>query len=319
MQKLNTHAIYQLALTIHPLTELDGTETNNPQRVLWMMVRARTQISRHIKDDGVFSPSLKRAAGALLRQCIDCGLPEDGPPIATKDFVLYPYLVNALGQKAREFETVLANELPGLSIYSVSQHGIYATDDLITHADYHLPFKLRAIVPERAKKDIAEAGRCLAFELPTAAAFHMWRALETVMNQLHKALTAKSFEDAGVTRNWAEYIKALKTAGADEKITVFLDHIRDEYRNPISHPSETLEPDDAFNLFGTAISAIAQATKAIIAAAPIEYPDEVFDAIPPAVAELPAGTTTKGADLPAVAMMVKKAKSATAAIPKPAS
>jgi hypothetical protein len=304
MQKLNTHAIYQLALMIHPLTELEGSGTGNPQRVLWMMVRARIQLNKHIKDDSVFSPSLKRAAGALLRQCHDCGLPEDGPPSLPEGYVLYAYQLNSLAQRAREFETVLANELPGLSIYSVSQHGIYATDDLITHADYHVPVKLREAVPERAKKDIAEAGRCLAFELSTAAAFHMWRALETVMNRYHQALTGKSFEDAKITRNWAEYIKALETAGADKKITVFLDHIRDEYRNPISHPSETLEADDAFNLFGTALSAIGQAAKAIIGAAPIAEEGPAL-----------TGVVEIGSE-PAVAIMPRKAKPHAGTVPK---
>jgi hypothetical protein len=140
--------------------------------------------------------------------------------------------------------------------------------DLISNADDHIPYALRAAVPEKAKKDLAESGRCLAFQLPTAAPFHMWRALETVMDAYYKALTKKSFEENKIMRNWAAYIEALENAHADKKITKFLDHIRSEYRNPVSHPSETLEPDDAFNLFGTGLSAIGQTCKAIIALGP---------------------------------------------------
>ena len=84
------------------------------------------------------------------------------------------------------------------------------------------------------------------------------------MTLYYKAITGKSFEDDKIMRNWASYIKALEKAGADIKITRFLDHIREAYRNPISHPSETLEPEDAFNLFSAGLSAICQAMKPTI-------------------------------------------------------
>ena len=298
MQKLNTHTIYQLAVMVHPLTEIERTPIKT-NRLLWMMSRARFQLAKHVKDDGIFSPSLKRA-GALLREFQECGLPEDVTGIVgDQNADALAWQVYAVSQKAKEFETVMANEMPGLAIYSVFQHGIFSTDDLITHADHHIPEKLRGPITDKAKKDIAEAGRCLAFELPTAAAFHMWRALETVMDRYYFALTGKSFEDANITRNWGEYIKALREVGADEKITVFLDHIRAEYRNPISHPSETLESDDAFTLFGTALSAIQQTSKAILATVPstVDEDDEgaIAEGVLPELAIMPDTTKKKTA------------------------
>jgi len=174
------------------------------------------------------------------------------------------WLLSNLVQAATDFETVLANELPGLATYFVSQKGIYSTDDLISNADQHFAGETLKEIPQTAREDICAGGRCLAFELATASAFHMWRALETVMGQYFLALTGKTFADAKIQRNWFEYIKALEKAGAEQKITEFLEHIRKEYRNPISHPTDTLELDEAQNLFGAALSAIGQSTKAAI-------------------------------------------------------
>ncbi len=146
----------------------------------------------------------------------------------------------------------------------VSQKGIYSTDELIARAETHVPEKYREVLSGKATDDIQQAGKCLAFEVSTASAFHMWRAVESVMNSYYQALTGKTFAEAKVTRNWGDYIKALDGSKADKKITVFLDHIRAEYRNPINHPDDTLDPEEAFGLFGTALSAITSMTRAIV-------------------------------------------------------
>lgn len=60
-------------------------------------------------------------------------------------------------------------------------------------------------------------------------------------------------------RNWGVYIKNLRATGkADPKILDFLDHIRETYRNPISHPEATITTDEMLVLFGVATAAIVQ-------------------------------------------------------------
>jgi hypothetical protein len=145
----------------------------------------------------------------------------------------------------------------------VSSKGIYSTDDLISHADEHIPESLRGLLPAQAKKDVNEGGKCLAYEVPTASAFHMFRAIESVMDAYYKALSGTSFANDGVSRNWGAYIKALQGKEADHKITVFLDHIREEYRNPVAHPTVTVDAEEAFSLFGVAGSVISQMLRAI--------------------------------------------------------
>jgi hypothetical protein len=256
--------------------------------------------------NGFFSTSLKRSAGALMRSFYDLGINSESVLDSDTDVTISSYRLNVVTERAKEFETVLANELPGLATYVVSPKGIYATDDLISHAEMHVPEKCRSILSPKAAEDIQQAGKCLAFEVATASAFHVWRAVESVMDSYYEALTTKTFSAAGLTRNWGEYIKALVKANAEKKITSFLDHIREEYRNPISHPDETLDLDEAFGLFGAALSVIGQMLRAIL-----DNAEEV--AAKDAAAAVLAGNTEKAKTTQLGALLPLKINKAGAA------
>jgi len=114
-----------------------------------------------------------------------------------------------------------------------------------------------------ALTDITEAGKCLAFRVPTAAAFHLSRAIETGMNQYYEALTGKPYALKDSARNWAVKTDALTKADADSKITEYLIHIRKAYRNPITHPDVVLEPWEAFNFFSQSIGVISMMLGAV--------------------------------------------------------
>jgi hypothetical protein len=263
MKKLNTHSIYILGQRVHSLTTLQYKEGITLNDIFFTLIRAELALKAQVRGE-FFSPSLKRSAGVVLRALYALGIPEDDGPELKGETAIQSFQINFLSQKAKDFETVLANELPGLATYVVSPKGIFSTDDLISHAEMHVPEGCRTVLSDKAKEDIQQAGKCLAFELATASAFHIWRAVESIMDLYYEALTGKTFAAAKIGRNWGEYIKALRAAGAENKITVFLDHIREEYRNPISHPNETLDLEEAFVLFGPALSAIGQMLREIV-------------------------------------------------------
>jgi len=229
------------------------------------MFSAKLALGSHIGKEGIFSPSCKRAAAAVLRSFLNAGLPERIEDVFKVDpkLKVSTYLIEQVVDRLKEFETILANEMPGIPTYYVRAKGIYSTDELISNSMQHIPDELQKFLPVKAQTDVNESGRCLAFEVATASAFHMWRAVESVMDAYYRSLTGKNFIEVEINRNWGSYIQALKDAKAEDKITGFLDHIRKEYRNPVSHPEETLELDEAFNLFGTGLSAIGQMLGAI--------------------------------------------------------
>ena len=78
------------------------------------------------------------------------------------------YDVGELITQIQEFQTILSAELGKGATYVVHQLGLYAVDSLIKSARQVFEgYEDR--VPEPAKWDTDQAGRCLAFDLPTAA------------------------------------------------------------------------------------------------------------------------------------------------------
>src|ERR1700722_18334325 len=118
------------------------------------------------------------------------------------------------------------------------------------------PLRSKEQPPSLAVTDVKAAGRCLAFDLPTSAGFHIARAVETVLLQYFSVLNI----DRPDYKNLGRYIETLKdkgpTKGIDEKVIAALDQFRDLYRNPIMHPDVNLSADEALILFANAQSAI---------------------------------------------------------------
>jgi hypothetical protein len=97
-------------------------------------------------------------------------------PLPLSKFVWKMFAVrNHLETVLQAFETILANDMPEMSTYAVSQIGILRTDDLLNGAHQQIAEPLLAILQTKAKADIIEAGKCLAFRLSTASAFHICR------------------------------------------------------------------------------------------------------------------------------------------------
>jgi hypothetical protein len=82
-----------------------------------------------------------------------------------------------------------------------------------------------------------------------------------MMRDYYTKLSGKSL--AAKKRNWGAFIKVLDEHGADKKVTGFLTHIKDIYRNPIVHPEVWLSSDEALSLFTVCLSAITMLDNAI--------------------------------------------------------
>jgi hypothetical protein len=260
MKQLQLFDYYVLGKAIEPLFQAKEESLVNDAG--FDALAACRQLKEVARKDSVFLPGTRRAAESLMRVLIEQfgdGI-QDGMPmfwVEESD--------ERLGSKAQlilvavtDFETVFKNDTPSMAAFWVQQKGIYRTDDLIDHAEMHIPSSVTNYLSSQAKVDLRDAGRCLAFNLPTATAFHVWRALEITFGEYYVSLTGDSFEKAKIARNWGAYIKALNEAGADPKITGNLDHIRAEYRNPVMHPNVNVLPEEAFALVGIGFSAITQ-------------------------------------------------------------
>lgn len=163
------------------------------------------------------------------------------------------YTVYELNEALKAFEPVLAAECKALDTYVVSQKRGFVTSDLVDRADVMFGDDFRSWMPPEIMHDIRAAGRCLAFDTPTAAGFHILRACEAVMARYYTHLTGSDLPKQN--RNWGLYLKKLeKVPQAEAKVRGALDHIKENYRNPITHPEVTLKDPEAIMLFGLCIS-----------------------------------------------------------------
>jgi hypothetical protein len=190
------------------------------------MFMARWTLGGLLAEPCALLSGSQRAVQSLIK-AIDALVPQDVEQLfaeAEKDEQIEAYHLGSIKNAISNFETVLKNDLPEMSTFAVAKMGLFRTEDLISRSYLGIDLELRAYLPDLAMQDIAEAGKCLAFRVPTASAFHLSRAIETCMNQYYEALTGGPFDLKEAAKNWAIKTKALIDSGADEKITEFLIH-----------------------------------------------------------------------------------------------
>ena len=89
--------------------------------------------------------------------------------------------------------------------------------------------------------DMREAARALAFEIPTAVGFHLYRAIEAIVREYFPLVGLSRSQIRNPSLGTYVQIlngthKKIHITPINEKITVLLDHIVKNYRNPIMHP-----------------------------------------------------------------------------------
>lgn len=141
-----------------------------------------------------------------------------------------------------DFEEAFARESLKIKVFAVTPKGIYDVPALIEGAENKFPKNLLAVMPEQTIQDLREAGRCLAFEVPTACAFHICRATEALMIAYYEALTGQVWPYP--RRDWHSYNTQLAAQGAPSTITNRLGEIRQD-RNAYAHPEITVPLDEA--------------------------------------------------------------------------
>lgn len=258
MYKVNLWAFYELAWEIHPLTEIKPSITTNDLSHLVF----EAKLSLDIFFQRWESPlEICKTEVLQLRKWFDYIEKE---VIKNPDEFAHRVLIDRTIHLAKQFENSLRKQFEFLDTYYVQRKGAYDTTALIDRADdVILSDKIKTRLPEQTIYDLQQAGKCIAFEIPNSAGFHTIRAVESVIRLYYEKIIGVLPKNKD--RNWGAYIKNLKTAGANEKILHALDHLRNDYRNPILHPEERLEFDDAFSLFNLSVSLIIKMTKEIIA------------------------------------------------------
>jgi len=105
-----------------------------------------------------------------------------------------------------------------------------------------------------ARYDFVEAGQCIAFERPTAAAFHLLRATEDILRQLYCLLVKRK----RVELMWGPMVTHLRQRKKPHfgPLLDHLDHIRLSFRNPTQHPEKIYDIQEVQDLFGLCVDVV---------------------------------------------------------------
>ena len=115
---------------------------------------------------------------------------------------------------------------------------------------------------EIARFDFHEAGKCIAFQRPTAAAFHLMRGTEAVLK-----LYYKKYIRSGDKEMWGPIISELRSKNKgrlpDQILLNNLDHLRHSFRNPTQHPNKIYDIDEVQDLFSICIDVVNRMCKVL--------------------------------------------------------
>jgi len=153
-------------------------------------------------------------------------------------------------------ETLKA-ETSNLTLYEVSGKR-FDSKALLTKVPSLMRAGTYGELPVLAAYDLHEAAICIAFERPTAAAFHALRSTEAVLRHYYSCvIVTKRLRKPWL---WGPMLQELRKPRRVRKPNIavldHLDNIRGNFRNPTTHPEKIYDIEEAQNLFGQCLSVI---------------------------------------------------------------
>ena len=171
-------------------------------------------------------------------------------------YILTPADASEISARMSEVRVALEAEALGSVIYRTSERRYDATK-LMGEIDKLFAPGAVAGMSDIARYDFGEAGRALAFGLPTAVAFHLLRGTEEVLRAYYRSWVRRGRMR---TMLWGPMVLALKalTGRQTPDMTCLnnLDNIRVAFRNPTDHPDKIYDIGEAEDLFGLCIEVV---------------------------------------------------------------
>ena len=259
MQRIDGYYLYQFGFTVHSLQNLRVERGFNdsaaiPKAVALYDLRNVSNTLYQFLYNSVFQLKLTRVSGENLRIAINslisiCEHSVD--PNEKLTLAEFSYVSTNL----IEFETVLKAELGSAGIFLVRSKNAMDTLTLIEAGEEAFPPSLPLKVPA-AISDAKQAMSCIAFELQTAAAFHLHRANEIVLGCYGDSASNGEIRPKPPTMG-NSLAKLEKSNLGDAKVISALRDIKDMHRNPTIHPERDLaDVEEAINLYGAIRSVI---------------------------------------------------------------
>lgn len=182
---------------------------------------------------------------------------EDEPPKLTAD------QAERLSKAMDALHTTLIAEATGVFAFVVTEKRV-ASELLLDDIGKLFDGGIFKRLPDIAKRDLENAGKAIAFEMPTAAVFHLMRALEAILRDLYCHFIRQN--RLREPRNWRQMLDQMRkkrTNPPPGPLLDHFDHIREHFRNPTQHPDAEYDMNAAQNLLSIAVDAIDRAVVAM--------------------------------------------------------
>lgn len=253
MIKVDLNVLYKIGALVSPLTKLSGAQSS--LSVLGPVFLAHQELAEMLMSN-FFSLKTSRRSGEALQKVLSEMTKKclEGPCESRCEQIIEAYAVKRVAEAAKEFEITLKAELNTAPCYLVISKGGYDIDVLMREPWRMFPEGLVKFVPE-SLYDVSEAGKCLAFEIPSAAAFHLHRINEAVLHRYWDVVS--DGESIPKKSSMGLYINKLEEGKkGDIKVIASLKQIKDLHRNPTIHPGDKLTVQEAIELFGIIVSVV---------------------------------------------------------------
>jgi len=262
----NLIAIFNVGHTIGQLSNALGHPAVTPMALLEAYSYARAQIGQMQQGDPLPFEATKRSI-VRLRNAMDSLYEECKTDRAKLEMPLLgtPHQLE-LRQAISGLQAQLAHDLDTLPIWLVTERRAYSLDALINNAELILEPSHVSLLSGKTVTDIREAGRAIAFDLPTAAGFHSMRSVEAVARGYHTVVVGSAPKDGEplgpVINNLRTKRDAMMTNNTIDKedmlhlVIETLNRVNNVYRKPITHPDMVLDSAGAMNVFDASKCAI---------------------------------------------------------------
>jgi hypothetical protein len=112
-----------------------------------------------------------------------------------------------------------------------------------------------------AQLDFVQACRAVAFELPTAAAFHLLRGTEDVLRKFYCSIVKQKRVSPLLWGPMVAGLRKRKTNAPAAELLNNLDNLRVSFRNPTQHPDKIYDIHEAQDLLSLCIDVINRMVK----------------------------------------------------------
>ncbi len=213
----------------------------------------------HVKDvlDRFFSYLSELNLQVTLRASVDLRKIQVTLIQTAADGRLTVEQANTLSSAIAQIRHTLEAELMGFEVFILTPKRIDVKKLLSNIPDLFAPRTFNKL-PDVARYDLIEAGTCIAYECPTAAAFHLMRAAEAVLRKFYFVHVQRN----RTAQLWGPIVQDLqnkrKFRGNAEYSALFanLDNIRLSYRNPTQHPEKIYDIQEVQDLWGLCVDVI---------------------------------------------------------------